>query len=443
MVIAKATKWLAEKREPAVPSAQPAQALPEDVDDAEYDGAEDSESDEPEEDVDPGPTRPPAKRTCRVYRQLTGDSSPEPSNVMGGMITEPDSGNGGTSRHSIPQRDAAGGSRLSMHLQIQPLNEARIAYADNLKREIAEVKENITRTEANIDNSSQRRVGYLETFRNSWSKRSAEMAEMVWDFTRHSPFPMIGPGENAIACASQRATEKEEDHSDVPRVINWSEINREIHREEPPEPMCLPDNRRLRFSRCRPPTPSPELRGAASGGQAQNLIHALESHQARYAPPKTPAKRTPSKRNSQRCSRLPITNLPSVISPHVADIKKKFLEYDQRVADLECEVQEKEQELKDKDFQMNTLEYKSRYEKSQQQWICRYRSIGDPERGHHLILGNNQEPGIQPGYKPSPRINTKSQAAIIRFLALGKITRQIKLLDDRHGKEIRTRQDGL
>ncbi|KAG4269026.1 hypothetical protein FPRO04_12303 [Fusarium proliferatum] len=71
MVIAKATKWLAEKREPAVPSAQPvdsnsafgsssfmpnqpgnitcnrqqAQALPEDVDDAEYDGTEDPESD--------------------------------------------------------------------------------------------------------------------------------------------------------------------------------------------------------------------------------------------------------------------------------------------------------------------------------------------------------------------------------------------------------------
>ncbi|KAG4253842.1 hypothetical protein FPRO03_14237 [Fusarium proliferatum] len=76
MVIAKATEWLAEKREPAVPSAQPvgsnsdfgsnssmpnqpwsitrdrqqAQALPEDVDDAEYNGAEDPESDQPEED---------------------------------------------------------------------------------------------------------------------------------------------------------------------------------------------------------------------------------------------------------------------------------------------------------------------------------------------------------------------------------------------------------
>ncbi|KAF5703172.1 hypothetical protein FMUND_13139 [Fusarium mundagurra] len=127
---------------------QQAQALPEDVDDAEYDGTEDPESDETEEDVDLEPARPPAKRMC----------------------TEPDSGNGGASRHSIPQRDAAGENRLLdtpassyyrwhwlsylTRTDLQSLNEVRIASAGNLKREIAKVEENITRTEANIENSS-------------------------------------------------------------------------------------------------------------------------------------------------------------------------------------------------------------------------------------------------------------------------------------------------
>ncbi|KAF5964836.1 hypothetical protein FCOIX_13235 [Fusarium coicis] len=130
MVITKATEWLAEKREPAVPSAQP----------------------------------------------------------------EPDSGNGGVSRHSIPQRDAAGESRL---LDTPPLDEVQLAYAEPLKCEIAKVEENITRTEANINNSPRRHIGYLKTldrtFRDTYRAQGSGPAETRQAIIRLQPRYTIMP----------------------------------------------------------------------------------------------------------------------------------------------------------------------------------------------------------------------------------------------------------
>ncbi|KAF4436337.1 hypothetical protein FACUT_6501 [Fusarium acutatum] len=72
----------------------------------------------------------------------------------------------------------------------------------------------------------------------------------------------------------------------------------------------------------------------------------------------------------------------------------KFLEYDQQVADLERMLQEKEQELKDKDFQMNNLGYKQRYEDSQKELNENQRKLYDTEqqlREAQMLLGKHEE----------------------------------------------------
>ncbi|KAF4495339.1 hypothetical protein FAGAP_8544 [Fusarium agapanthi] len=134
------------------------------VDDPEDDGAGDADGDggneETQEEVELESAEPPAKRRLMVFFNFSPENSQELSKLMG------DSGNGEALRHSIPQRNAAGGNHL-LDTPNQSLNEVQLAYADHLKCEIAKVEENITRTEANINNSSRRRIGYQETARNS------------------------------------------------------------------------------------------------------------------------------------------------------------------------------------------------------------------------------------------------------------------------------------
>ncbi|KAF5680264.1 hypothetical protein FDENT_8467 [Fusarium denticulatum] len=208
MLIAKATKWLAEKRELADDSEsgsdsdgsilnepqsitrnrKQARALRvanrssrpvrsarkrpinysdrhhfqlHNADDPEDDGADNyadrgGGNNQTQEEVELESAEPPAKRRLMVFFNLSPENTQELSRLMGDSITGP-SGNDESSRHSISQRN----------IQNQSLNEAQLAYADHLKREIAKVEENITRTETNINNSSRRRIGYLETVRNS------------------------------------------------------------------------------------------------------------------------------------------------------------------------------------------------------------------------------------------------------------------------------------
>ncbi|KAF5560011.1 hypothetical protein FNAPI_4409 [Fusarium napiforme] len=212
MLIAKATKWLAEKREladsdtdsdssilnepqnvtrnrkqaralrAATRSARPIRSARKrpinysdrhhfqlhNVDDSEDDGAEgaaDGGNEGPQEEVELESAEPPAKRRLMVFFNFSPENTQELSKLMGNSIPGP-SGNGESSRHSVPQRNAAGGNRV-LDTPNQSLNEAQLVYTDHLKREIAKVEENITRTEVNINNSSRRREGYLETVRNS------------------------------------------------------------------------------------------------------------------------------------------------------------------------------------------------------------------------------------------------------------------------------------
>ncbi|KAF4442681.1 hypothetical protein FACUT_1844 [Fusarium acutatum] len=214
MLIAKATKWLAEKREladdpdsdsdpdsdgsilnepqsvtrnrkqaralrAATRSVRPIRSARKrpinysdrhhfqlhNVHDPEDDGAEgeadgDGGNDQTQEEVELESAEPPVKRRLMVFFNFSPENTQELSKLMD------DSGNCEASRHSILQRNAAGGNRL-LDTPNQSLNEAQLAYADHLKREIAKVEENITSTEANINNSSRRRIGYLETVRNS------------------------------------------------------------------------------------------------------------------------------------------------------------------------------------------------------------------------------------------------------------------------------------
>ncbi|EXL99584.1 hypothetical protein NOF04DRAFT_5178 [Fusarium oxysporum II5] len=222
-LIAKATKWLADKRE--LPSAQPhdsdsdsdsdgsilnepqnvtrnkarARALHTDtrtapirtarkrpidyserryfqlhnVDGPEDDGAEDGGNEEIQEEVELEPAEPPAKKRLMVFFNFSPENTQELSKLMGDYITgpgNPRNGNGNVeaSRHSIPQRNAPGaGEKRLLDTPNQSLNEVQLAYAEHLKREIMKLEEDISRTEANISNSSRRRVGYLETVRSS------------------------------------------------------------------------------------------------------------------------------------------------------------------------------------------------------------------------------------------------------------------------------------
>ncbi|ENH75491.1 hypothetical protein FOC1_g10005464 [Fusarium oxysporum f. sp. cubense race 1] len=195
-LIAKATKWLADKRE--LPSAQPhdsdsdsdsdgsilnepqnvthnkarARALHTDTRTA-HDGAEDGGNEEIQEEVELEPAEPPAKKRLMVFFNFSPEKTQELSKLMGDYITGPGnlrngSGNVEASRHSIPQRNALGaGEKRLLDTPNQSLNEVQLAYAEHLKREIAKLEEDISRTEASISNSSRRRVGYLETVRSS------------------------------------------------------------------------------------------------------------------------------------------------------------------------------------------------------------------------------------------------------------------------------------
>ncbi|KAF5705114.1 hypothetical protein FGLOB1_8145 [Fusarium globosum] len=129
------------------------------VDDSEGDDDGDGGNDETQEDVELESAEPAAKRRLMVFFNFSPENIQELSKVMG-----PSGGNdkGDASRHSIAQRNAAGENR-----PLDTPNEVRHAYADHLKREITKVDEDITRTEANINNSSRRRLGYLETVRHS------------------------------------------------------------------------------------------------------------------------------------------------------------------------------------------------------------------------------------------------------------------------------------
>ncbi|EWG48851.1 hypothetical protein FVEG_08508 [Fusarium verticillioides 7600] len=211
MLIAKATKWLAEKRELADDSGSDsdgsilnepqsitrnrkrARALRvanrssrpirsarkrpinysdrhhfqlHNVDDSEDDGAEgaaDGGNEGPQEVVELESAEPPVKRRLMVFFKFSSENTQELSRLLG-----PGSGNGKAEalRHSIPQQNAGRGNRRLDTPNESP-NEAQLAYADHLKGEIAKVEENITRTEASINNSSRRREGYLKIVRNS------------------------------------------------------------------------------------------------------------------------------------------------------------------------------------------------------------------------------------------------------------------------------------
>ncbi|KAF4945680.1 hypothetical protein FGADI_11733 [Fusarium gaditjirri] len=143
------------------------------VDGPEDDGADDEGDQEIQEEVELEPAEPPAKRRLMVFFNFSPENTQELSKLMGDYITEPGNRRNGSSnveasRHSIPKRNAqdAGAKRL-LDTPNQSLNEVQLAYADYLKREIANLEEDISRTEANISNSSRRRVGYLETVRSS------------------------------------------------------------------------------------------------------------------------------------------------------------------------------------------------------------------------------------------------------------------------------------
>ncbi|KAF5244811.1 hypothetical protein FANTH_7635 [Fusarium anthophilum] len=203
ILIAKATKWLAEKRELADPdpdsdtdsdgsilnepqnitrNRKQARALraatrtapvrsarkrPINYSDRHHfqlhnvDDTEDGRNEETQDEVELESAEPPAKRRLMVFFNFSPENTHELSKLMGD-VTATTAG----ARYSIPQRNAAGGNPL-LDTPNQSLNEVQIAYADHLKREIAKVEENITRTEANINNSSRRRTGYQEAARNS------------------------------------------------------------------------------------------------------------------------------------------------------------------------------------------------------------------------------------------------------------------------------------
>ncbi|KAF5577498.1 hypothetical protein FPANT_10378 [Fusarium pseudoanthophilum] len=235
MLIAKATKWLADKRElvddsgsesdesilneprritrnrkqardlrAATRSARPIRSARKrpinysdrhhfqlhNADDSEDDGADDDADGgggDDQEEVELESAEPPAKRRLMVFFNFSPENSQELSRLMGESITEPGSGNGEALRHSFPQRNAGGGSRL-LDAPNQSPNEPLLACTDHLKREIAKVEENITRTEANISNSSRRREGYLETVRNSAEdlKKATEEATEASQAVQHA-----------------------------------------------------------------------------------------------------------------------------------------------------------------------------------------------------------------------------------------------------------------
>ncbi|KAF5564924.1 hypothetical protein FNAPI_1892 [Fusarium napiforme] len=90
---------------------------------------------------------------------------------------------------------------------------------------------------------------------------------------------------------------------------------------------------------------------------------------------------------------LHITNPPSGISPHLNDINTKFLAYDQRVADLERMIQEKEQELKDKDLEVE-FGYKRRYELAMEKLLEAQRERCDAQhqyRESQMLLTKYEE----------------------------------------------------
>ncbi|KAL9568697.1 hypothetical protein ACKAV7_007127 [Fusarium commune] len=103
---------------------------------------------------------------------------------------------------------------------------------------------------------------------------------------------------------------------------------------------------------------------------------------------------TPSTPSLPSNSRAPVTNPPSGISPHLAGINMKFIEYDQRVAGLERMLKEKEEEVKDKDFQMNNLGYKQRFEQAEQQLQETQQELRDTQhryRESQMLLNKYQE----------------------------------------------------
>lgn len=112
-------------------------------------------------------------------------------------------------------------------------------------------------------------------------------------------------------------------------------------------------------------------------------------------------------------SQVSLTNTPSVMSRHVAGINMKFLEYEQRVGDLERMLQEKEQQLKDKDFQMNNLGYKQRYEQAVEQLLETRRELRDTQqqcRESQILLSKYEEKEKQAHHHLSQSQSFSNQA---------------------------------
>ncbi|KAF4337992.1 hypothetical protein FBEOM_8091 [Fusarium beomiforme] len=150
---------------------------------------ENPEDEEPEDETIE-PAEPPAKKRLMVFFNFSPQYTEALSKAVGDSVTLPrESQHNSTSglnagRHSIPQRNAIlGEPRLDA--QDESLNNAERASADCLKGKIIKLNEEISRIQANINNSTRRHQGYLETARVSEAalteaKREAtEAAEVV------------------------------------------------------------------------------------------------------------------------------------------------------------------------------------------------------------------------------------------------------------------------
>ncbi|KAF5693068.1 hypothetical protein FDENT_2328 [Fusarium denticulatum] len=137
---------------------------------------------------------------------------------------------------------------------------------------------------------------------------------------------------------------------------------------------------------------------------------------------------SPSAPSTSSNNARPAPNLPSSISPYVADINMKFLEKEQRITDLERKLKEKEQELKDKDFQMD-LGYKQRYEQAQEQKMETQRALRDTRqrcRELEMLLNKYEEKSKQLKHEllQSQENSTRSLTAALQAQGLLGLSQQ-------------------
>ncbi|KAF9767112.1 hypothetical protein IL306_000377 [Fusarium sp. DS 682] len=132
------------------------------------DDAEEEDEEEQEEEVETVvAVEPPAKKRLMVFFNFSPQHTDALSKAMGDSLTVPGETQHSRGRHSTPQRNALVGESRFLGAQDESLNDAQRAYADYLKSEIVKLNEDINRSQANINNSTRRYEGYQEIARIS------------------------------------------------------------------------------------------------------------------------------------------------------------------------------------------------------------------------------------------------------------------------------------